>query len=62
MGSSGLTPASKVVSVTIWPDLANENDESIVVTLSNPRPANAGSSLSMGVLRATGTATLVDDD
>jgi hypothetical protein len=62
VGSSGLTSASKMVNVTIWPDGSNENDEMINVTLSNPRPAASGSSLGVGLMRVVGNALLIDDD
>ena len=60
--NTGLTPASKTLGLTVWPDGANEGDEVVTVTLSNPRPTNGASALDLGILRWTGTALLIDDD
>jgi hypothetical protein len=53
--SSGSTPVTKFVTVPIYPDTANEGDETLTVTLSSP---SSGSALA----RAVGTGTITDDD
>jgi hypothetical protein len=60
--STGLTGGSKTLGVTVWPDGASEGDEEVIVALSNARPADGSSALSIGLLRGAGTVTLIDDD
>ncbi|HEX5616486.1 MAG TPA: hypothetical protein VFZ83_15130 [Acidimicrobiia bacterium] len=60
--STGSTPVYKAVGVLVLSDLIGEGVETVTVTLSNARPATPGSTLSIGIGRAVGTVTLLDDD
>jgi large repetitive protein len=54
-GATGLTPVTKTIPVTVYPDAAADPSETFTVVLSNPTGA-----LTLG--RATGTGTILADD
>jgi lysophospholipase L1-like esterase len=57
VGTKGITPVVKRISVPVWPDTNLENDETVTLTISSGSlPAG------VSITRATGTGTIVDDD
>lgn len=55
VGTNGLTPVEKAVSVTVYGDTDPQLDQTLAVTLSNP-------STPYGLGRDSGTGTIVNDD
>jgi subtilisin family serine protease len=57
-----IPPTAKVVNLRLYPDDLPEGVETVTITLSNARPSTVGSPLVVGIERAVGTVTVVDDD